>query len=224
MKKIVNLIISLLFVASLIVSVSAVPPVDEFVESVTITPISDLVLTPEQLVAGYTVNVSFEVNFRSDSNQGRVESYELFVSKNAGTFVSNDLVVLDPPVSSVNDKITFTNALSFQLYDVGTYVVKVVVGFTGNENLWPDVEDTEDFIVTQMTIVVEYPAAAAIAAELLKAAGVSHRYGKSGNYISDVAKLMGLRASFMGFEKSDYINYRNAVEAYLESVGALVQP
>ncbi|PKM65004.1 MAG: hypothetical protein CVU94_09705 [Firmicutes bacterium HGW-Firmicutes-19] len=223
MKKIVKFIVSLFFVTSMIASVAAAP-VDQFVESVNILPMSDLILTPEQLAAGYTVNVSFEVNFRSESNQGRVESYELLVSKNSGAFISKDSVVLDPPVSSVNDKITFTDALSFDLTDVGTYVVKVVVGFTGSENLWADVEDTEEFVVTQITIVVEYPAAAAIAAELLKAAGVSAKYGKNGNHISDVARLMGLRASFMGFEKSDYINYRNAVEAYLESVGALVQP
>ncbi|PKM86326.1 MAG: hypothetical protein CVU85_08285 [Firmicutes bacterium HGW-Firmicutes-10] len=223
MKNIFKLIISLFFVTSLIVSVAAAP-VDQFVESVTISPISDLILTPEQLAAGYTVNVSFEVNFRSDANQGRVESYELLVSKNAGAFVSKDSVILDPPISSVNDKITFTDALSFNLYDVGTYVVKVVVGFTGSDNLWPDVEDTEEFVVIQMTIVVEYPAAAAIAAELLKAAGISPKYDKSGNYISDVAKLMGLRASFLGVEKSNYIEYRNAVENYLQSRGLLVQP
>lgn len=92
--------------------------------------------------------------------------------------------------------------------------------------------DTEEKVQTdsaEKTAVVkvveaEYPAATAVAEKLLAEAGVSHRYGKGkdgGNYISDIAKLMGKGASFKGIEKKDFIAYKNAVEAYLLEVGAL---
>ncbi|PKM66802.1 MAG: hypothetical protein CVU94_07050 [Firmicutes bacterium HGW-Firmicutes-19] len=92
--------------------------------------------------------------------------------------------------------------------------------------------DTEEKVQTdsaEKTTVVkvveaEYPAATAVAEKLLAEAGVSHRYGKGkdgGNYIADIAKLMGKGASFRGVEKKDFIAYKDAVKAYLLEVGAL---
>lgn len=82
-------------------------------------------------------------------------------------------------------------------------------------------DETDD---EEEVVEPEYPAATAIATKLLALAGVSHRYGNGktgGNYISDVAKLMGKGASFRGVEKKDFTAYAEAVKAYLIEVGAL---
>lgn len=92
--------------------------------------------------------------------------------------------------------------------------------------------DTEEKVETDAgegsagvkVVEAEYPAAPAIAEKLLAKAGVAHRYGKGkegGNYIADVAKMMGKGASFRGVDKKDFIAYADAVKAYLIEVGAL---
>ena len=93
--------------------------------------------------------------------------------------------------------------------------------------------DTEEKVETDKgektaavkVVDAEYPAAPAIAEKLLAEAGVSHRYGtgkEGGNYIADVAKMMGKGASFRGVAKKDFLAYEAAVKAYLIEVGALV--
>lgn len=64
-----------------------------------------------------------------------------------------------------------------------------------------------------------YPAAPAIAARLLKEAGVKPKHA-GGNYISDVARLMTKSAVFMGVEKT-HSTYESKVRWYLRSVNAL---
>ena len=84
--------------------------------------------------------------------------------------------------------------------------------------------DSDEETASVKIVEAEYPAAPAIAEKLLAEAGVSHRYGKGkegGNYIADIAKLMGKGASFMGVEKKDFVAYEEAVKAYLLEVGAL---
>lgn len=69
-----------------------------------------------------------------------------------------------------------------------------------------------------------YKAAPAIAAEILKAKGISpnakktkgEKGEKGMNYISEVAKMMGKGASFNGVDKSNYDDYYAEVKEYLE--------
>ncbi|AOT68177.1 hypothetical protein [Geosporobacter ferrireducens] len=85
------------------------------------------------------------------------------------------------------------------------------------------VEDLEEVVVSYQTVTATYPAAPAVAAELLSEAGLKAKYGKNGNYISDVAKEMGPGATFKGIQKSDVNAYRNAVKAFLIELGADLQ-
>jgi hypothetical protein len=69
--------------------------------------------------------------------------------------------------------------------------------------------------------------ASAIAAKLLKDAGIKHNYninGVKGNYITDVSRMMKEKSTFNGVEKSDYDAYAAAVKSYLESRGLVLLP
>jgi hypothetical protein len=76
------------------------------------------------------------------------------------------------------------------------------------------------------TVIVDYPAAPAVAAAILKDAGISHKYGVKGNYIADVAAEMGSWEAdengswFHGIEKCDEQAYYEAVYNYLRTLGA----
>jgi hypothetical protein len=61
------------------------------------------------------------------------------------------------------------------------------------------------------------PAAPAWAAALLKGNGVKAKGPAVANYVSSVAKHMGLRATFDGVEKSDHDDYEYAVWDYMKS-------
>lgn len=66
-------------------------------------------------------------------------------------------------------------------------------------------------------------AAPAVAAELLKKASISPRYGtgkNGGNYISDVALFMGPKTDFKDVDKCDVDKYKTAVAQYLVKQGA----
>ena len=108
----------------------------------------------------------------------------------------------------------------------GTYEVKV----TGKHgNAWG--YDDEEVVVTT-TVVVDFPAAPAIAAELLRENGVRGR--DHGKYVSMVAHEMGSwdedenGSWFHGINKSIVVenveianpDYAAAVDAYLQSIGA----
>jgi hypothetical protein len=73
-------------------------------------------------------------------------------------------------------------------------------------------------------VLVDYPAAPAVAASILHEKNIKPKYNKTGNYISDVAKMMGssegdLNGSwFMGIDKKDTQTYYNAVYDYLDKM------
>jgi hypothetical protein len=72
------------------------------------------------------------------------------------------------------------------------------------------------------TIIVSYPAAPSVAADLLKIAGIPARYGSGrtgGNHISDVAAEMNrsVGTDFNGVAKSEVASYRCAVADFLMS-------
>lgn len=114
-----------------------------------------------------------------------------------------------------------------------TYTITLRVGASGNT----DTDSDEATIIVEegvIPVVVECPAAPAIAARLLKAAGVAPRYGRNSNYISDVAHEMGSSLGdmngswFWGLPKCinvggmDVANpaYEAAVLTFLDGLGA----
>jgi hypothetical protein len=118
----------------------------------------------------------------------------------------------------------YTFSFPWDISAAGTYNVKVIATINGNKTG----EDSEIVEVILQgddggEVIVDYPAAPAIANELLREHGVSHKYGKNGNYISDVARKMGNGATFPDangepIEKSDHVAYRAAVDYYLDEV------
>lgn len=140
------------------------------------------------------------------------------------------LVWTAPVLGEESEEVEFTFTYKIALYsdvteekvetDAGKDTAEVKVKKVNDETDEQDDQDDEE----EEVVEPEYPAAPAIATKLLALAGVSHRYGKGkdgGNYISDVAKLMGKGASFRGVEKKDFTAYAEAVKAYLIEVGAL---
>lgn len=69
-------------------------------------------------------------------------------------------------------------------------------------------------VAASATDDIGQPAAPAIAAELLRAAGVK----PIGPYVSEVARAMGQGATFNGIDKSDVDAYRAEVEAFLSEL------
>ncbi|WP_053368576.1 hypothetical protein [Bacillus sp. FJAT-27245] len=118
-------------------------------------------------------------------------------------------------------------SIPWTITEPGTYKVKVTL-IKKNPNRDHYAEDTETVLISAQ-VTADYPAAPAIAAKLLKEASIQAKYGKNGNYISDVAQLMGQEATFPVLKadktidryvsKSDVVNYENAVRAYLEGRG-----
>jgi hypothetical protein len=76
----------------------------------------------------------------------------------------------------------------------------------------------ETVVLTDADHEVDYPAAPAIAAQLLEDAGVDNRYGTGkdgGNYIRDVAEHMGPETDFDGVSKENEVMYVCAVAKFL---------
>jgi hypothetical protein len=100
----------------------------------------------------------------------------------------------------------------------GVYKIVATVQTTGSGGATGDEEMTLE--VFAETVVVSHPAAPAVAADLLAAHGISHRYGSGrtgGNHISDVAREMSSNpgTDFMGVPKSDPDAYRCKVANFL---------
>ncbi|ETA80865.1 hypothetical protein [Youngiibacter fragilis] len=212
--------------------------------TVHIDPIANLALTQEQLNAGYEVNVTGYVEFDNRvpdkdgglvfSNQGRLDILTLEVQKDGGAFESIQKIDNDPPLDAMDlaSRGKFGREFGFtapwKITEVGSYLLKVTATFTGPYEAASDVEDVT--VELLIPIIVDYPAAPAVAAAILKNAGIPHRYqisGKTyGNYISDVAAHMGSTENdengswFDGIDKSDVDAYYEAVYDYLKSIGA----
>jgi hypothetical protein len=81
--------------------------------------------------------------------------------------------------------------------------------------------DTEEInVLIELQLVVENPAAPAVANSILKEAGLSPRYHISGkvygNLISDVAHKMGPGTDFEGVSKDDVEAYKAAVKMFID--------
>lgn len=86
--------------------------------------------------------------------------------------------------------------------------------------------ETVDFEVVLQELVVSYPAAPSVAAQILSDAGVSARYGSGkagGNHIADVAAEMNLTpgTDFRGVAKREVAAYAAKVHEFLVQKGAL---
>jgi hypothetical protein len=83
------------------------------------------------------------------------------------------------------------------------------------------VADDSEAVLTESDYEVEYPAAPAVAGELLEDAGVDNRYGTGrdgGNYISAVADHMGPETDFNGVSKFDEIAYSCEIAKFLNDM------
>jgi hypothetical protein len=102
----------------------------------------------------------------------------------------------------------------------GLYSVKYEITVTrlaGNKD-GSSYDEVEITVTGDIPVVVDYPAAPAIAARLLRENGVSG--SARGYYVSMVALYMGPQTDFDGVAKSDAAAYEAAVDAFLMLNGA----
>lgn len=101
----------------------------------------------------------------------------------------------------------------------GVYTLRATLKTAGNQAVNDDETETVNFQLEQ-TIVVDYPAAPAVANKLLKDAGESNLIGKGKNQtnlIEEVAEYMGPGTDFDGVSKSDVAAYETAVKTFLNN-------
>ena len=216
------------------------------VAGVFIDPIANLQLSSAQLSAGYVIDVTGYVGYKSAASNPwnpRLTELHLEVNKDGegwlpinswddGQLRSEENVRDNKPGRKFDDTAFGTDFNKWTINATGSYKVRATAEFTGP---YADaVDTTEDIVVTlEMSFEVEFPAAPAIAARILEANDINARYGSSrtgGNYISDVAKLMGPGTNFNGVPKELWVNdekvmnkaYWDAVKDYLSSRGLSV--
>jgi len=224
--------------------------VDEVgVAGVFIDPINNLELSQAQLTAGYEVDVNGYVGFKSNTSGGnhpKLTELKLEVERN-GSGSWNQIYFWD--TSNLQSIVLTTrsnkpgrdftdaalNVSKWTIGETGSYIIKATAKFTNEGSFSPEA-GTEDVVVTLLqTVNVEFPAAPAIAARILEANDINARYGSSrtgGNYISDVAKLMGPGTNFNGVPKELWENgekvmnqaYWDAVWNYLGTTRGLYVP
>lgn len=230
-------------------SVTPIPGVDvPGIEGVHIDPIADLQLFQAQLDAGYPVDVSGYVGFLTSTGspaKPKINSLLIEVEKDgSGIWTPIGYWGGSPLASEVltaRHNLPGQEFFGSQLWVIrstGAYVLRVTATFTGTDAA---PYGTEDVTVTLLKpVVVEYPAAPAVATAILKDAGIGYRYDTGdvdkkgnpiyGNYIADVAAMMGSGPNdengswFMGIPKTEVDAYHDAVYNYLISQGAPLTP
>ncbi len=189
-SSIILLSIALLLVATTAVSANA--------PTIGIYPLGPLYFT----AFPQTVNVPFHVHH--EPNVDAVNNFSLYVN--------NVLEVGPTDFEDVGNLTDYDYSLPWTITAPGTYTLKIQAKH-GND--WGD--DTE-IVEVYLQVVVDYPAAPAIAARLLKANGFG---GKNmGTWVSMVALHMGPETDFDGVHKSNVAAYEAAVDAYLKAQGA----
>jgi len=151
-----------------------------------------------------TVDVNFKVD-HDDANVTALTDFTLFV---------NDVLEAGPSnlTAGLGNVFTAELSLPWEITGPGTYTLMVSARHGGSTG-----SDTE-VVIVQTTVVVDYPAAPAIAARLLRENGVSG--SARGYYVSMVALYMGPQTDFDGVAKSDAAAYEEAVDAFLMANGA----
>ncbi|MGB4587657.1 MAG: hypothetical protein WBI17_00280 [Clostridiaceae bacterium] len=226
------ILLALLFVFGFSSQAFAEVGIDEAgVKGVFIDPISAKTLTQAELDAGYLVNVTGYVGFLSAINAGgnptnpKLTLLKFEIQKDLGIW--EEIAILDETFASemLVDRLNVPGkAFTFPwtITEIGNFSLKVTAVFT-KASEYPFQFDTENVVVTLVqNVLVDYPAAPAVAASILQEKNIKPKYGRLGNYISDVAKMMGssdgdLNGSwFMGINKIDTQAYYNAVYEYLD--------
>ncbi|HPS33152.1 MAG TPA: hypothetical protein PKW57_06575 [Anaerolineaceae bacterium] len=192
LKKGLVLVLSIALLLAATTAVSASAPV------ITVYPLGPLYYTsfPQ------TVNVAFNVTH--DPNVDSVSNFSLYVN--------DDLEVGPTDFDNVGNLTSYDYSLPWTITAPGTYTLKIQAK---HGNAWG--EDTET-VEVYLQVIVDYPAAPAVAAKLLKTHGFT---GKNmGSWVSQVALHMGPETDFDGVQKSEVAAYEAAVDAFLRGLGA----
>lgn len=141
------------------------------------------------------------------------------LASTSGSYVSSGTPATCPAGSSKQETLTNVNFPT-----AGVYTLKGTLKTVGNAAVNEDgMAELEFTLEIDEPIVVDYPAAPAVANGLLKDAGKSTSIGRGRNQINliqEVAHQMGPGTDFNGIEKSNVAAYRNAVKTFLNSLGA----
>jgi hypothetical protein len=125
----------------------------------------------------------------------------------SGTFLEsgsgNNKVCIEGDSEDVSRSVTIPSA--------GSYTVTATLN-GGGSHVGTDTE-TPIYQEHQTQILVDYPAAPAVANDLLKSTSAKGK--QHGKCIAAVADHMGTQTDFGGFPKSDVGDYRSAVDAFL---------
>ena len=106
------------------------------------------------------------------------------------------------------------------LIGIGILLLSIILLFSScSTSIIPSTNQDETSILTK-EVYDDCPDAPAVAAFLLKEAGIN-KYYEGGNYISDVAREMGPGTDFLGWSKCDQ-RYADAVALFLKGQGASV--
>ena len=245
MKKSIALLLTAILMLTMPVGVFAAKPVDTEEPVLVVDDLQDT-LTFDTLSPSVLLPITWTLYLEKDvKNAIEVALYIENVKVDQTTMDADDTQMIQDKDSDFYHFFTASGTLDWEIDEPGTFDVKVeaVIDDTTTltneqtieikEKISQDENDSDD---PDPTDTEEFPAAPAVAAALLKAAGVDHRYetdkiaknGKAimGNYITDVAKMMGTHEDdqdgswFMGIDKSDVDDYREAVEDFLDSLGA----
>jgi len=201
------------------------------VDNVYIDPIENLQLSQAELDEGYTIDITGYVGFLSSSPPGNpnprlqsltIEINDEEIAHNDGAVASIELPERGGvPGREFSDY--FDGTPQFTITSIGSYSVTITASFTQTATN-PDTDSTEVFeveLLFEETIVVEFPAAPAIASRVLEANDIAPRYGNGrngGNYITDVAQLMD-RTDFLGEPKELWEDGEKVInQAYWDAV------
>jgi hypothetical protein len=205
--------------------------VESSTPTVTITnPTGDLTFgsfPQTQAVAVTVARLFTSPSAAGNRNLCGVKQFKLFIG-DTSLDVETDTPVyavngdLAATVGSGSDQDCPTTSRNFSydwsITEPGVYKIVATVQTTGASGATGEDELTLE--VFEETVIVSHPAAPAVAAEILKQYGVSHRYGSGrtgGNHISDVAAEMSSApgTDFQGVAKADVAAYRCAIQNFL---------
>jgi hypothetical protein len=189
--------------------------------------ISNITPTGLQTVTSFphTANVSATFSNNPDLCIGQGTNWSLSVLGTDGTTTlrtaSGSYIAAGGPPAVCAAGNSKTETLSDVIFPTaGTYTIRATLNsIVGQGTPSDDVSETVTW-QQDTVVVVDYPAAPAVAAKLLNDAGVKAKYS-GGNYISDVAHEMDPGTDFRTVPKSNVAAYEAAVRAFLVEKGAL---
>ncbi len=162
------------------------------------------------------------------SNQGNITQHEGFRVYNSGwmpnlttSFEYGKWVTLNIKLDTVNSMYRYSiNGAEVATASAGNSFIREVFlnSYNYGQDNFPNL-NSNSYAAHWHGGVQPAKAAPAVASDLLKEAGISPKYGVKGkgNYIADVAKVMGATTDFNGVAKVDIAAYRCKVAQFLES-------